>query len=48
MKKPDNLLLRLHWAGGGIVELNQIKPLFREAYRELKRLQKPKPNRRLR
>lgn len=41
-----NLLLRLQWASQGIVMLREMKPLFREAARELKRLTpKPTPRR---
>ena len=43
-----NLLLRLQWAGDGIVTLADIRPLFREAARELKRLMPKPPKRRLR
>ena len=44
--KNRNLLLRLQWAGDGIVSLSYIRPLFREAARELKRLMpKPTPRR---
>jgi hypothetical protein len=41
--KPDrlkNLLLRLDWAAGGVVELGAAPKLFREAHRELLRMQK--------
>lgn len=46
--KHPNLLLRLQWAGDGIVNLSDIRRLFREAAWELKRLTPKQPAQKLR
>jgi hypothetical protein len=44
--KRRTLLLRLQWAANGNITLADIRPLFREAARALKRLTpKPTPRR---